>query len=49
MQEIPGMENINGHIMWVHGGYGFVEKNKIGEIVLDFMSAYELAIVNIYF
>ena len=33
----------------VHGGHRFDENNEAGERILDFPSAYELAIVNTYF
>jgi hypothetical protein len=33
----------------VHGKYGFGKRNKSGEIVLDFVSSYKLAIINTCF
>ena len=48
--------DMNGHLgsnrtgyERVHGGYGFGERNYMGERVLDFAQAYELAIVNTFY
>ncbi|XP_060872665.1 uncharacterized protein LOC132946637 [Metopolophium dirhodum] len=56
MEEIGIGGDMNGHVGCdrtgydrVHGGYGFGLRNDAGRKVLDFATAYELAIVNTYF
>ena len=48
--------DLNGHVgktsggyERVHGGYGFGERNAVGEAILEFAMAYDLAIANTYF
>jgi len=42
--------DMNGHVGYdrVHGGYRFGLRNDTGGKVLDFATAYDLAIVNTY-
>ena len=48
--------DFNGHIgeearryEGVHGGYGFGERNREGEMLLDFSDSIEMRIMNTYF
>ena len=48
--------DLNGHVgkanrgyERVHGGYGFGERNEMGDAILDFAVGYDLAIANTFF
>ena len=34
---------------WVHGGYGYGDRNENDGMILDFSTSYDLIIVNIHF